>query len=245
MIEAFRQALSVMEDTFRAMERAVPPPGPVPYQNGYMLVYKEQSVQQALVMKLARQISGLYAIDVLVRTGLGQEQAVIQRTLDDIGEDIIFLSLGLNRQEWTPNHEKYLAHFWSQEAGPSTYKRDAIRSYVNRVGGQKDTFTANQNGKRLYQNYSAFVHATSFAIMETCRGDPPLYVLSGIIEGSIHDQHARDAGNYFYRGLISSAFVASAFKDKARWDECFEAASAFKLLLDSRTSGLAPAGTKG
>lgn len=234
MIEAFRQALSVMEDTFRAMERAVPPPAPVAYQDGYMLVYKEQSVQQALVMKLARQISGLYAVDVLVSTGFGQEQAVIQRTLDDIGEDILFLSLGLNRQEWTPNHEKYLAHFWSQEAGPSTYKRDAIRAYVNRVGGQQDTFTANQNGKKLYQSYSAFVHATSFAIMETCRGDPPTFELSGIVEGGLHDQHASDAWSYFYRGLVSSAFVALAFKDKVRWDACYDAANAFKLLLGSR-----------
>ena len=45
-----------------------------------------------LIQKLARVITGLRGAAALLDQGLVQEQGVIERTLDEIGEDIAFLA---------------------------------------------------------------------------------------------------------------------------------------------------------
>src|SRR3712207_629090 len=95
----FIQALAVMERAFRRLERQVPSPSEQPWKDGFVFRYKEKLVEQALIQKLARQISGLHAVDALLLRGLSQEQCVIQRTLDEIGEDIYFLALAVTTGE--------------------------------------------------------------------------------------------------------------------------------------------------
>jgi hypothetical protein len=68
----------------------VPPPKQRPWKNGFVFRYTEKTIQQAIIQKLARTISGLYAIDLLLDRGLFQEQGMVQRVLDEIEEDIVF-----------------------------------------------------------------------------------------------------------------------------------------------------------
>src|SRR5687767_14604213 len=107
MRAVFLQSLEVMEHAFRRLERRVPPVEQ-PWKDGFVLRYRERTIEQALIQKLARQVSGLHAIDALLLKGLAQEQAVIQRTLDEIGEDIHFLVLAVASGEITPLHQRYL-----------------------------------------------------------------------------------------------------------------------------------------
>lgn len=212
-----------MERAFRRLERQVPPPVEQPWKDGFILRYRERSTEQALIQKLARQVSGLHAIDVLLLKGLAQEQAVIQRTLDEIGEDIHFLVLAVSDGKVSPLHERYLNDFWQEEFDhPDPIKatqrrgmvqRQKIRAYIARAGGSDDPSTADSVGRTVHKAYSGFVHAASPQVMDMVEGSPPRFQISGTSRRYRRAEHLEDAWNYFYRGLLSVTMVAKAFGD--------------------------------
>lgn len=217
------QAVGVMERAFRRLECQVPPPEKRPDRHSFVLRYTDQSIEQALIQKLARYISGLHAIDVLLLNGLIQEQAVIQRTLDEIGEDTQFLVLPLTNDVVNPLHEQYLAAFWEEEFDAVTPlkskqkrnypPRQKIRAYCSRIGGLADPSTANEVGRTISKTYSGYVHASSPQIMDMCGGSPPQFHVQGMNGTPRIGEHTRDAWNYFYRGLLAVTAVAKAFGD--------------------------------
>jgi hypothetical protein len=62
-----------------------------------------------------RTVNGLHAISLLNKAGLLQEQAALQRTLDEFEEDIAFLCFGIIFDEITDLHKEYLAAFYEEE----------------------------------------------------------------------------------------------------------------------------------
>ena len=73
----------------------MPPPQKVPYGDAFVFRYKEKTIQQAMVQKLARVVSGLHAAWLLLENGFLQEQAAVQRMLDEFHEDILFLAFAV------------------------------------------------------------------------------------------------------------------------------------------------------
>src|SRR5688572_6784656 len=57
--------------------------------------YTERTPRQAIVLKLARNVTGLRAARILCLAGLFQEQSALNRMLDEIQDDVTFLSHGL------------------------------------------------------------------------------------------------------------------------------------------------------
>jgi hypothetical protein len=230
-----------MERAFRRLERQVPPPVEQQSKDGFVLRYQERTIEQALIQKLARQVSGLHAIDALLLKGLAQEQGVIQRTLDEIGEDIHFLVLAVTTGEVTPLHQRYLEEFWQEEFDhPDPIKatqkrgmvqRQKIRAFNARAGGIPDPSTMDAVGHTVHKAYSGFVHAASPHVMDMLEGSPPTFQISGMKSGYRRAEHVEDAWNYFYRGLLSVTMVAMAFRDASLVDHMyayfreFEAAS--------------------
>lgn len=228
-----------MEAAFRRLELQVQPPERVNYKDGFTLRYREKSPRQALLQKFARQISGLHALSLLLKHGFVQEQGVIQRTLDDIAEDILFITLGLSTSNWTEHHTKYLEYFWMEEptiGSPARgmVKRDKIRAYNNRLPGLGDPSSADANGRQIYKSYSGYVHAASVNIIDMCAGDPPKYYLAGMCESPLYDDHVQDAWNYFYRGLVSSVFMAKAFDDNELWHERYKSVKGFETAFSEK-----------
>lgn len=223
MRATFLQSLEVMERAFRRLERQVPPPVEQRWKDGFVLRYRERTIEQALIQKLARQVSGLHAIDALLLNGLAQEQGVIQRTLDEIGEDIHFLVLAVAPREVTPLHQRYLDDFWQEEFDhPDPIKatqkrgmvqRQKIRAFNARAGGLLDPSTMDAVGHTVHKAYSGFVHAASPQVMDMLEGSPPTFQISGMKSGYRRAEHVDDAWNYFYRGLTSVTMVAMAFRD--------------------------------
>jgi hypothetical protein len=107
-IQFFAPTLKALEAAFRRIEVRVPPPTRKVWKNGFVFRYAEQTIHQAIVQKLARTISGLHAVDLLLGRGFFQEQGMIQRALDELGEDIVFLSLAVINGDLTPRHIQYL-----------------------------------------------------------------------------------------------------------------------------------------
>lgn len=107
----FTGTLDLLERAFRQLEMKVPPPKRKTWSDGFVFRFVEQTIQQAIVQKLARIISGLHAIETLLARGLFQEQGVIQRAVDELQEDIWFLSLAIIKNDVTPRHKEYLLIF--------------------------------------------------------------------------------------------------------------------------------------
>jgi hypothetical protein len=217
----FALALAEIERGFRLLEKRVPPPVRIDQKDSFIFRYREQTIHQAVVQKLARLVSGLHALTVLHHHGLFQEQGLVQRAVDELQEDITFLSIAIIRDDMTDRHKKYLEYFYAEEwDDPSDVvgshksrgmvSRDKIRAYVNSTL-DADQSRANVTGKVITKAYSGFVHAASPHIMDMVWGEPPRFDVCGETAQLATRGYDRDALNYFYRALISTAVAAIAF----------------------------------
>jgi hypothetical protein len=211
---------------FSRFAGALPSPQLVPFAHGHVYRYVEQLIEQALVQKLARVISGLRAAALLLDHGYTQEQGVIQRTLDELGEDITFLAAALTNDKRTEMHDQYLDAFYEEEFDPVTGKpltrkkrnlprRDSIVAYITRVlgGPNVNPSLAIDSARHISKIYSGFVHGASPHIMDMYAGDPPRFHLSGMAGTSRVELAQDDLWNYFYRGVGSAIVVAKAMGD--------------------------------
>jgi hypothetical protein len=99
------------------------------------------------VQKLARNVSGLNALGVLLTAGYVQEAGVLFRTLDEIQEDIFFLATAETNGTHTERHAKYLEAFYAEAvfsrpegsldiSKPNLVPRKKIRAHTMNVLGQ-------------------------------------------------------------------------------------------------------------
>lgn len=234
----YREALDAMEGAFRSLEDKVPRPQAVKRGAGWILRYSEQSIQQAMLLKLARYLSGLNACDVLLVEGFVQEQAVIQRTLDEAHEAIWFLVFGA-QDGLAKVHRKYLSAFWQEEFDEgiapidSTKGRYIFPSEVRKWVEQRMGGGPNEAGPKavrvVNQTYSGYVHAAAPHVMDMCGGSERRFQLTGLSgASSIVGDHVRDFWNYVYRGFLSAICVAKSFGDEDALRHLHEALSRFE-----------------
>ncbi|HEY0915664.1 MAG TPA: hypothetical protein VGE22_12405 [Solimonas sp.] len=219
----FLEAVTVMENAFGRLQEQVPPPQRVPFRDGFVFRFREQTIHQALILKLARVITGLRAVDVLLQAGLLQEQGAICRMLDEIDEDIMFLVAAVTNDRVTELHQRYLAGFWAElfadpahHAGqvkkPDAPRRKKIHAYVSRV--LNEGAPPAQALEDLSRTYSGYVHAASACVMDMYGGDPPHFHLRGMGDTPLMEDHVYDVWNYVYRGLESFIAASKAFGDE-------------------------------
>lgn len=209
--------LAIVEAQFKELESTVEPARLVPWEGTLNWRFTEQSLQQVLLQKLARQISGVKATDVLLLAGRLQEIGVIYRSLDEILEDIDFLVLGFVTGQWTVQHDAYVKYFWSESIGDGpSYRRKSIRAFVNRALGQADPSSADANGREIHSTFSDFVHARSHPIMGMVAGPPAAFELDSIFDASAVAPFAEQQPMYAYRCLMSALFVARVLLPEER-----------------------------
>ena len=220
------ETLRNMESTLASFEKRIAAPQRVPYKDSFRFRYAERTVQQALVQKLARLLSGLHAARVLLEHGFFQEQAALHRMLDEFREDIMFLSLGVVRQEMTELHRQYLDAFYEEELDDEDplkatqrrpmVSRKRIRAYLSRIEGPElDPSRRIEVSRTLSKAYSGFVHGASPQIMEMYGGSPARFHVTGMLGTPREDEYRHDLWNYFYRGILAFGFAAMAFGDRA------------------------------
>ncbi len=232
MDQLFCETLRVLEAALENLEQRVPKPQRKAFKDGFVFRYVEQSAQQAIIQKLARVVSGLHAAQILLERGFVQEQAALQRMLDEFEEDITFLVYALTVDELTSLHREYLSAFYEEEfVNPddpigSTQKRPMvprrkIRAYIACVeahlggGTELNPSCGIELSRTLSKTYSGFVHAASPQIMDMYQGCPPRFHVSGMLGMSLIEEHRADLWNYFYRGILSFIFAAKAFGGEA------------------------------
>lgn len=227
MHQLYVEALQLMEESLEVLEKSVPQPQRKPLMDGFVYRYVEKSVHQAIIQKLARVVSGLHAARILMEHGFFQEQAALQRMLDEFREDITFLSYALTVDKVTELHKEYLAAFYEEEFDnpddpvKSTQRRPMIprkkiRAYISRVEGKLlNSSREIELSRTISKTYSGFVHGASSQIMDMYGGYPPRFHVSGMLGTPREKDYRDDLWNYFYRGILAFALSALAFKNNA------------------------------
>ena len=196
---------------------------PVAFTDGIAYRHKEQWPEQAILQKMAKLPSTLRGARALLSLGLFQEQAALQRIVDEVQEDLIFLSLGLLNDDLSDLHKEYLHAFFLEELDLTTGKaseierpmvrRKKIRAYVARsFASSSDPSGHIKVSRDTSKMYSGFVHAASPHIMDMYLGDPPQFQMRGMLGTEREPGFQRDIYNYFYRAITAAAFGAYALK---------------------------------
>lgn len=107
----YNHTLHHLDKAFKKLEGMVPPPQKMWQGDVFVFRYREKTIHQAMVQKLARVVSGLHAAQLLLEKGFLQEQAAIQRMLDEFHEDVLFLAYAAINGELTALHQEYLDAF--------------------------------------------------------------------------------------------------------------------------------------
>ena len=223
MDHVYEQVLTHMERIVEDLARRVPQPQFVEKFGAFRHV--EKSIYQAIVQKLARMVSTLHAARLLCDHGFVQEQAALQRILDEIHEDVLFLAFGIIRgDDQLPLHQDYLEAFFQEEfdadtAIESTQKRRTIprkkiRAYLARM--EEAPMDPHQGGelfRTMSKIYSGYVHGASPHIMDMYVGHPPRFHMRGMKGAEPYEAYREDIRNYFYRGISAFGFAAKVFGD--------------------------------
>ncbi len=235
----FAQTFHHLDKAFRRLESMVPPPQKVRHGDSFVFRYRERTIHQAMVQKLARVVSGLHAAQLLCENGLLQEQAAVHRIVDELNEDIWYLAFAVIKNDQTELHRTYLEAFYQEEfdattaiessQGRSMVKRQKIRAYVAQVDlSGIDPSTGVAHSKTIHSGYSGFVHGASPHIMDMVDGNPPRFRIHGMAGTSLHETHRDDLYNPFFRAIVAFAIVAKAFGD----EELFQNLRAYHLEVD-------------
>ena len=239
MNELYNEAINLMAKSFLILEKMIDPPDFITIDGLYTYRYKNETIHVAILLKLARTITGLKAIFHLNDLGLLQEQAAIQRIADELGEDISFLTQAVIFDDTTDLHTKFLEAFFEEEfeegktAMESTQKRPMIprkkiQSYINKDRSTGKVQSSEKEASRtISKGYSGYVHAAAPQVMELYFGKPPKFHLNGCVTSPLYQDHVDDMLNYFYRGIISAALSARAFGNEHLFQEVFKYSKEF------------------
>jgi hypothetical protein len=233
IFKLYEDTLLALDHYFGKFEARVPRPRLKPWRHGWVYRYEEKTIHQAVILKLARMISSVRAAYLLFQNGFVQEQATIQRVLDEIDQDISFLLLAITVDTETELHQRFLTEFFQEEfdegldvvEAPQKRHRiqtKKIRAYIARVqaqmeeqaGGKPNPSRSKQVSDTIANAYSGYVHAAAVHTMEMYGGYPPKFHLNGMLGTPRMEEHANDLRNYFCRALMAMALASHAFGDR-------------------------------
>lgn len=224
------EALALARKNFRVLEDAAPRAKWVPWEDDHNWRFTEQLHKQLLIQKLARQITGIQTIDLLLMAGHLQEVGVLYRMLDEIAEDILFIVLGIRTDNWTAHHDNYVRYFWSEDGHDKQppVRRKTIRAYVNRAFGQSDPARGDATGRVIHKVYSDYVHARSACIMAMVKGPPARFDLDGVHNDVARYPYIEQIPAYFYRCLVSCTAIANVMLPDQASYQIYEGIKSFE-----------------
>ena len=198
----------------------------------------EKTIYQAIVQKLARMVSTLEATRLLANHGFVQEQASLQRILDELHEDVWFLALGII-YGIKPLHQRFLDTFFEEEFDADTafassqkrrmIPRQKIRAYLaNTEVSPMDPSRGKEVFRTIDKFYSGYVHAASTQIMDMYGGEPPRFHMRGMKGTKNHEAYKEHLWNYFYRGTCALVVAAKAFGDEELTKKIYSLLSEFE-----------------
>ena len=243
MNEIYNKVLDAMDEGLSIFMKEVPRPKEVPYKNHFVYCYTEKSIHQAIILKLVRMISGLQATQLLAEHGFVQEQASLQRMLDEITESIEFLSYAAISGDITDLHEEYLKAFYEEMDVESSRNRPMIprrrlRQYIESMdrkssqmaGKNQDIHKDVDPSRILTKVYSDCLHAAAPAIMDLYCGGTQTFHTRGVGGTPRHEEHIQDFMHVMFRAVLCFRLACLAFEEKNVLKKIKEASKPFNEL---------------
>lgn len=228
----YNHTFACMEATVHGLAGLVPSPRLVEMNQGREYRYKEQSEAQAVVQKLARLVSTLRAARLLLNQGFVQEVATLERVLDEIQEDILFVLAGLKNP--TDHHRQFLNAFYEEEFDAETavassqrrkmIPRRKIRACIARFVSELPDSNADPSGtaetfRTVNKAQSGYVHSASPQLMEMYGGNPPRFHMDGMLGTAVERVHREQFWRYVHRSIMVFAAAAYPFGEAAGYDK--------------------------
>lgn len=116
----FDETFCLMNRTFCDFENLMSSkPAFVKLSFGEVFRFKEKNIYQVMIQKLACVQSLVRAAHILLHNGYVQEQAMLQRAIDETNEDIMFLVYAVTDESIIDLRKRYLEAFWQEEIDES------------------------------------------------------------------------------------------------------------------------------
>lgn len=223
--EIYVSATLAIEKIFRELEAGAPKPVEVRTGDISRFRFKDMVPEAAIFLKLARLVSLIRTLELLLSHARVQEQCIIQRSIEETNEDIVFLSLAVTKGELTEKHGKFLEEFWKEDYSnpadpigtriPRGFSRKGIGAYNSRALGQDNPSDTDHASRAIYEMYSGFLHGAAPHIMELYDENTGQFS-DGSIASSVRSvDYILDAQNSFYRSLLSCQMAAKALGNSA------------------------------
>lgn len=228
MNEIYDKVLDAMDEGLLAFMGKVPKPQKKPFGNHFVYHYAEKRIDQAIILKLVRLISGLRTIRLLKEHGFIQEQMSLQRMIDEIVESVEFLSYAFLKDDITDLHKKYLEAFYreidieSPKNRPSI-PRSKLRRYITDMdrelyermkSGESQQIDENDFHKRtITRVYSDVLHVAARPIMDLYYGKTQEFHTKGVVGTPRHEEQIQEFEHYLFRGIESFRFASVAFRE--------------------------------
>ena len=242
MNEIYNKVLDTMDEGLLTFMKKVPEPRKEAFQDHFVYCYTEESIHQAIILKLVRMISGLRATQLLAKQGFVQEQASLQRMLDEIIESVEFLSYAAV-DGITNLHKEYLKAFYEKMDVESSRNRPMIprkklRQYIESMekkfsqmaGENKDIDKDVDPSRILTKVYSDCLHAAAPAIMDLYYGGTQTFHTRGVVGTPRHEEHILDFMHVMFRAISSFRFACLAFEERNVLKKIKEASKPFNEL---------------
>lgn len=235
MTKKYIEVLNDIAEYQSKLSEQVPQPQKVIYKDAFVYRYLEESLEQALIQKLARLVTGLRALYLLYENGLYQEQSSVQRIVSDITEDVEFLAFSKIYDEDTCHHKKFIEAFYADEllgeqpvVGAkkiNQVERKKIRAYIDRISSAKvGGKPLLENSKKLHEFHSGFLHAHSTKIMDMYFGNPPYFHLNSMSNSHLQNLYLGQLWDSFYNGVLAFCFASEALNNATIFDAALKVA---------------------
>jgi len=240
--EIYNKVLDAMDEGLLTFMKKVPEPRKEAFKDHFVYRYAEETIHQAIILKLVRLISGLRATQLLAERGFVQEQASLQRMLDEIIESVEFLSYAAV-DGITDLHKKYLKAFYEKMDTESSKNRPMIprrklRQYIvsmekkfsQMAGENKDIDKDVDPSRILTKAYSDCLHGAAPAIMDLYYGGTKTFHTKGVGGTPRHEEHILDFMHVMFRAILSFTPASAAFREKNVLNKIKEASKPFNEL---------------
>lgn len=210
-----QRLLDLLHQSFEILQHLVPVPTRVERMGGTTFRYSQRTPEQAALQKLARVLSGLTAMELLSLHGFFQEQAALQRVHDELTEDITFIALAIAFDQPCATLTQLLDAFYTETMsgrsnhtetpkGPKSPPRKKVRARILALESGTENPSCSVDAAALVsRTYSAFVHASSEAIMDMYDGASGRFLTRGMQASELAESHRADIENYYFRSVIA------------------------------------------
>lgn len=238
-MSAWIDTVKICTSAFRILEKEIPPPIQIPYEKHFQWRYDQRTPQIVVVQKLARLIVCLQSVLALLKYGLYQDVGVMFRVLDELSEDIVFMSEAVRTGSVTSLHTRFMDDFFQEEFDNdvpinSTQKRNRVprnqilAALARLPHNPMNASDAQKLKSAINKAYSGYVHGASGHILEMYDGALPGYWLRGMTGTPLQAAVERTAWDYFHRSLVTCMYAATAFGKQPLVEEMYRFRNSFE-----------------